>query len=85
MVPAEGEGLLHDRTSWQGMTGEDRIRLAKRLAKKRMVALLDSGSPTKEPHPDRLVEANLRKRGIIDSDTSETERKRLCAQYRGIF
>ena len=69
----------------RGMTDEDRIRLVKRLAKKRMVALLDRGSPTKEPHPDMVVEANLRKRGIIDGDTGETERKRLCTQYRGIF
>ena len=68
-----------------GMTNEARIRLAKRLAKKRMVDFLERGSPKNEPHPDKIYEAKLRKRGIITNDMSESERKRLCVQYRGVF
>ena len=68
-----------------GMTNEARIRLAKRLAKKRMVNFLEMGSPQNEPHPDKIYEAKLRKRGIITNDMGESERKRLCCQYRGVF
>ena len=61
-----------------GMTNEARIRLAKRLAKKRMVDFLERGSPKNEPHPDKIYEAKLRKRGIITNDMGESEMKRLC-------
>ena len=58
------------------LTNEARIRLAKCLAKMRMKGFIDQGLPRKEPHPDTKIEKELRKRGKIDDNTSESERKR---------
>jgi|AntRauTorckE5430_2_1112549.scaffolds.fasta_scaffold03764_3 hypothetical protein len=66
----------------RGMTDDARIRLAKRLAKKRMMSLLERGCPTRETNPDDVVETKLRKRGLIDDGTSETVKKILCIQHR---
>ena len=69
----------------RGMTNENRIKLAKRLARKNMLGLFDIGTPKKDPHPNARLESQLRKHGIIDDGTDDFERKRLCVQYRGIF
>lgn len=63
------------------MTNQARIQLAKRLARRRMQHFLEKDVPKRDQHPYARVEKALRKRGKIDDATSESERKRLCAQW----
>lgn len=66
-------------------TDEERVRLAKRLAKKMMTSFLEKGAPGRDPHPDADLDRRLRKRGIINDDTSKSERYLQYARYRCIL
>ena len=65
----------------RGLSNGECIRLAKRLAKTHLRRCLESGAPKKQPHPWKHVENSLRKRKLIDDNTSEEEKRRLCAMW----
>ena len=71
-----GKDMFIDHVG-KNMRTDDRITLAKRLAEKRMNHFLDMG----HPNPYLLIEKSLRKRGMIDDSTSESEKKRLRVEW----
>jgi hypothetical protein len=61
---------------------DDRILLAKRLAKARMLQLLQAGVPDcPPPHPHERTEKVLRKRGMITDDMDEETKKMKLRRY----
>jgi hypothetical protein len=63
---------------------EERILLAKRLAKARMLKLLQAGVPDgPPPHPHERTEKVLRKRGMITDDMDEVTKKMKLRMYHG--
>jgi len=67
----------------QNMSVEKCVRLAKRLARSSMQKFLDGGVPRREAHPQVRLEANLRKRGLIDDTTSPATKKERLRTFQG--
>ena len=65
----------------RGLSNSECIRLAKRLAKTHLLRCLENGAPKKQPHPWKHMDYSLRKTKLIDDNTSEEEKRRLCAMW----
>jgi hypothetical protein len=62
-------------------SNEERILLAKRLAKSRMETFLETAVPKLEPHPWEKTEMVLRKRGLIDDTMCPAAKKQKIRMY----
>ena len=68
----------------RGLNSGECIRLAKRLAKSMLSRHVEAGAPKREPHPNDRLESLLRKRRKIDDTTSESRKRALILDYRGM-